>query len=52
MKEVELVWVELDEEMVGVISERELSVRSKSCKMMVFDLEIGCYRKKLEIEDE
>ncbi|XP_068725794.1 trichohyalin-like isoform X3 [Montipora capricornis] len=38
--------------MAGVISERELSARSKSRKMMVFDPETGCYRKKSEIEDE
>lgn len=34
------------------ISERELSARSKSRKMMVFDPETGCYRKKSENEDQ
>ena len=38
--------------MDGSISERELSARSKSRKMMVFDPETGCYRKKSENEDQ
>lgn len=39
-------------EMEGVISKKELSARTKSRKMMVFDPETGCYRKKSEIDDE
>ena len=38
--------------MDGSISEIELSARSKSRKMMVFDPETGCYRKKSENEDQ
>ena len=40
------------DEMAGVISEKELSARSKSRKMMVFDPDTGCYRKKSDVEDE
>lgn len=39
-------------EMEGEISKKELSARTKSRKMMVFDPETGCYRKKSEIDDE
>lgn len=40
------------DDMEGVVSEKELSARSKSRKMMVFDPETGCYRKKSESEDK
>ena len=39
-------------EMAGVARGKEISARSKSRKMMVYDPETGCYRKKSENEDE
>ena len=40
------------DEMAGVVGEKELSARTKSRKMMVYDPETGCYRKKSETEDQ
>ena len=39
------------EDMARVVTEKELSARTKNRKMMVFDPETGCYRKKSETED-